>query len=64
MEKEGVNLLKVGKRKIQKIRTAQYICLPKVWTENNHTKKGDVLVFQIESDGSLNVRPEGKNANS
>jgi len=49
-------VLKIGKRKIQQIRTAQYINLPKVWTENNHTEKGDVVDIELTENGSLTLR--------
>ena len=49
-------MLKIGTRKIQKIRGSHYLNLPKIWTENNHTKKGDPVDIELQDDGSLNIK--------
>ena|GEM_PF-1883664 len=49
-------MIKLGKRNIQKLGRGQYVNLPKVWTENNHTKKDDVVDIELLKDGSLNIR--------
>ncbi len=48
--------INLGKRRIQKIRHSQFINLPKVWTENNQTKQGDVVEITLEKDGSLKLK--------
>ena len=48
-------MLQLGKRNIQKLGRAQYINLPKIWTENNHTEKGDLVNIELQDDGSLNI---------
>lgn len=49
-------MLRLGQRNIQKLGRAQYINLPKVWTENNQTKKGDLVDIELQDDGSLNIK--------
>lgn len=49
-------MLQLGKRNIQVLGRAQYINLPKIWTENNHTSKGDPIEIELQDDGSLNIR--------
>lgn len=49
-------MLKIGTRKIQKIRGSCYLNLPKIWVSNNQTKKGDPVEIKLMTDGSLNLR--------
>jgi len=55
-------LLQIGKRNIQQIGRALYVNLPKVWTENTHIKKGDVVDIELKNDGSLNIKVAPTNA--
>lgn len=49
--------IQIGRRKIQRIQKALYVNLPKVWTVNNNTRKGDVVDISISPDGSLRIAP-------
>jgi|Deesub1362A_J573_1020465.scaffolds.fasta_scaffold01285_11 bifunctional DNA-binding transcriptional regulator/antitoxin component of YhaV-PrlF toxin-antitoxin module len=48
-----MSVIKLGKYKIQKIKRAYYIALPKKWVESKGLQKGSVLEAFLDDQGNL-----------
>jgi antitoxin component of MazEF toxin-antitoxin module len=49
--------LKLGVRKIQKVRGSAFVNLPQTWIKTYNLRKGDKVNIDLREDGTLEISP-------